>query len=49
MNGRGQGNSPNMKVREGVAKRGMMLGWTNRKDRKITKEKAAKLIKIWRS
>jgi hypothetical protein len=40
----GQGNCPNMKGREGVAKRGMMLGWTNRSDRKITKEKAVKKI-----
>jgi hypothetical protein len=40
----GPGNCPNMKEREGAAKRGMMLGRTNRSDRKITKEKAVKVI-----
>lgn len=40
-----QGNCPNMKKREG----GMMLGWTNRRDRKITQEKTVKPIKKWQS
>jgi hypothetical protein len=44
-----QGNCPNTKEREGGVKRGMMLGWTNRRDRKITKVKEVKLIKIMKS